>query len=155
MKKFSFLNATKTLSIILFSALIFISCDNSTGHDDDHEQEPVGLRVKLNGDTVSERTATGTTTGNLVLTVGNTSIFTVLFIDEDGDEFTPEVEEHSIVVTATGSQFTVATTNSDSTPFGFSLTGVTSGNSTVSITMNHEGAPEFGPILLPVVVVDN
>ena len=155
MKKLSFLNATKTLSLILFSTLIFISCDNSTGHDDDQEQEPVGLRVKLNGQTVSERTATGTTTGNLTLTVGNSSSFTVLFVDEDGDEFTPEVEEHSIVVTASGTQFTVASVNSDSAPFGFSLTGVTSGNSTVSITMNHEGAPEFGPILLPVVVEDN
>jgi len=155
MKKLSFLNAAKTLSLILFCSLMFISCDNSTGHDDDSEQEPFGLRVKLNGQTVSERTASGSTTGNLTLTVGNSSSFTVLFVDEDGEEFTPEVEEHSIVVIASGSQFTVASINSDSAPFGFSLTGVTSGNSTVSITMNHEGAPEFGPILLPVVVADN
>ena len=154
MKKLSFFNASRTLSLIIFSAILSISCDNSTGHDD-HEQEPVGLKVKANDLTVSERTAVGTTTGNLALTVGNTSAFTVLFVDEDGEEFTPVVEEHSIEVTASGSQFTVASVNSDSEPFGFSLTGATSGNSTVSITMNHEGAAEFGPILLPVVVTDN
>lgn len=154
--KNSFYYAAKSALLFSFILLFVASC--STDSDDHHdEEEPVGLRVKLNGTTVVEQDANQTITGTISLTAGASASFTVLFISEDGDEFTPEVDEHSITVVSGSTDFTVSNVNSDSAPFGFDLAASANAtdNSTITITMNHEGAPEFVSQALPVTVSAN
>ncbi len=138
------------LLLILILSVSLLNCDNSTsGEDHDHEEEPVGLRVKQSGQTVVEQNVTGVT-GSINLTLQNISSFTVVFLSEDGDEFTPDVEEHSIEVVSSGIAVSVSNVNSDSAPFSFDLTATDTGSSSITITMLHEGASEFVSQSLPV-----
>ena len=136
------------LLLILITGLS-VSCDNSTGNGEEEEHEPIGLKVKQGSTTVVEQNF-NSVTGSISLTLQNTTSFTVVFVDEDGDEFTPDVEEHSIGVTSAGILITVSNVNSDSAPFSFDLTATDSGNSSITITMLHEGASEFVSQALPI-----
>lgn len=155
--KNSFYYAAKSALLFTFILLFVASCSTDSGDDHHDEEEPVGLRVKLNGNVVVEQDANQTITGTVSLTAGASASFTVLFISEDGDEFTPEVDEHSITVVSASTDFTVSNVNSDSAPFGFDLTASANAadNSTFTITMNHEGAPEFVSLALPIAVTAN
>ena len=139
------------LLLILLLSVTLITCDNSTGDDHDHEEEPIGLRVKQGTTVVVEQNLTNVT-GTISLTAQNTSSFTVVFISEDGDEFTPEVEEHSIEVIPAAAFVTAANVNSDSAPFSFDLTASEAGTTSITIRMLHEGAAEFVSLALPVQV---
>lgn len=148
MKNLSFLHAAKTALLFLLIAGLTISCDNSTGNDDD-EQEPVGLRVKqfdnnINGATVVEVSG-GVVAGSIDITTGTTSQFIVVFLDEDGEEFQPEIEEHSVDFTVASGQSnaSVAVPFSDVEPYTFQVTGNNVGSSLLIITLLHEGAAEF------------
>lgn len=158
--KNSFFYAAKTAVYLLLISGMFISCDNSTGsdHDDDHEQEPIGVRIKSNGQGVLEYIAhqsNSTTTGSLSVTNGNTNSYTVVFLDEDLDEFTPEPDEHTITFSGATSIATFGNINSDTAPFSFDVTGTAEGSSTFRLTMNHQGAAEFVTVDLPISVTSS
>jgi hypothetical protein len=152
--KNSFTHAAKTALYLLLITGLFAACSNSTGSDD-HEQEPVGIRIKSNGQGVLEYIAhpsNSTTTGSLSVTNGSTNSFTVVFLDEDLDEFTPEPDEHSITFSGAGNIAVFGNINSDSAPFSFDVTGTAEGSSTFKLTMNHQGAAEFVTVDLPISV---
>lgn len=150
--KTSFIHAAKTALFLLLVSGLFVSCDNSTGSEDE-EQEPIAIRVKQNNQTVLEKNnETNTTTGTLSLTNGTTTSFTVLFVDEAGAEFTPDPEEHSIVLSGGSSVVTFANVNSDTAPFSFDAQATSVGQATFQIAMNHVGTAEFTATNLPVVV---
>ncbi|MBO6524620.1 MAG: hypothetical protein JJ971_12385 [Balneolaceae bacterium] len=95
MKK-SFIYSAKTALTLLLVAGLFISCDNSTGSEDDHS-EPEGFRLKMNGQTVVEQLPDQTLTGEFELAPGEeTALITIFFIDHDGDEFQPDEPEYSL-----------------------------------------------------------
>lgn len=155
--KNSFIHAAKTALYLLLISGLFIACDNSTGsdHDDDHEEEPIGIRIKSGGQTILEYLANqtnNTVTGSLSVSNGSTSSFTVVFIAEDLDEFTPEPDEHSITISGATTIATFGNINSDSAPFSFDVTGTAEGSSTFRLTMNHQGAAEFVTVDLPISV---
>lgn len=147
--KNSFIYAAKTALYLFLLTGLFAACSNSTGSEEE-EQEPVAIRVKLDGQTVVERNnETSTTTGTLTLTAGSTSTFTVLFVDETGAEFTPDPEEHSILVSSSSGIVTFANVNSETAPFSFNAQANEVGTTTFQIVMNHVGAPEFTAAGLP------
>ena len=149
MKK-SFIYAAKSALCVILLTGIFNACSNSTSSEE--EQEPIGLNAKLNGQTVVNQ-LNNTVQGSIQITEGQTISLTVLFVDEDGVEFTPDPDEHSILVESNTSIISSSNISSDEVPFSFDLSasGNGQGNSIV-ITMNHEGAPEFVSRDLPVVV---
>ena len=143
MKKFSFIYVAKATLLILLTVGFIASCSNSTENEEDPEQEPVGLIVKQNGQTVIGQNASGITDGPIELTVGVSTTFTIVFVDEDGEEFTPEPEEHGISVDKTPATLAVENIMSDSEPFSFDLTASAEGSGSITITLTHEGASEF------------
>lgn len=101
MKKYTFFSTAKSIStfaLFISAILIFSSCDNSTGNDDDHEHsDPEGIRLILNGATVVEQLPDQDVTGEFELEPGQeTELITVYFLDHDGDEFQPDEEEYSL-----------------------------------------------------------
>lgn len=149
--KTSFIHAAKTALFLLLVTGLFTACDNSTGSEEE-EQEPVGYRVKLNNQTVIEETASSPRTGTLSVTQGTTTTFTVVFIDEEGAEFTPEPEEHSITLTSQSGIVTFTNINSDTAPFSFDVVAQDTGTGTFELNMLHEGAAEFTRLGIPVEV---
>ncbi|GAB5408634.1 MAG: hypothetical protein BalsKO_09990 [Balneolaceae bacterium] len=100
MKNLSFLHSLKTLSIITLSALIFVSCDNSTGSEEEEHSEPAGFRLKMNGSVVVEQLPGETITGEFELEPEQeTPLITIFFLAEDGDEFQPDEPEYSLNAT--------------------------------------------------------
>ncbi|MFY0684908.1 MAG: hypothetical protein JXR20_10185 [Balneola sp.] len=152
MKK-SFIYAAKAALYAIILTGTFAACSNSTSSDDhEHEEEPVGFRIKQNNQTIVEQTATQPITGTISVTARSSSTFTVLFVSEDGDEFTPDVDEHSITVTTEDTIFSITNINSSTAPFSFTITGNDEGTGSFDLKMLHEGAAEFTRLDIPVEV---
>lgn len=140
--KTSFIYAAKAALYLLLLTGIFAACSNSTSSEE--EQEAVGLRVKQNSQTVLEQNASGDVTGSLSVASQTSTTFTVFFVDEDGAEFTPEpIEEHTITFSPASAIISITNVNHDSAPFSFDLEAQDVGNTTFTVTLNHQGAAEF------------
>lgn len=97
MKNLSFLHSIKTLSIFAISALVLVSCDNSTSAEEDEHSEPAGFRLYMNGAVVVEQLPGETITGEFELEPEQeTPLITIQFLAEDGDEFQPDEPEYSL-----------------------------------------------------------
>ncbi len=154
--KNSLIHAAKSALFLLLVTGLFAACSNSTSSEEEEEQEPIAIRVKQNGQTVVERNnETNTTTGTLTVNQGTTTSFTVLFVDENGVEFTPEPDEHSIDVSSTSPIIIFSNVNSESAPFGFDVQAQDTGAATFQIVMNHVGSPEFTASGLPLEVTSS
>ncbi len=157
MKNYTFI---KTALLAFFATTLLISCSNSTGSDE-HEQEPVGLRVKtfennVTGSTVLE-IQNGMVSDSIFVTHSNTNQYKVVFLDEDGEEFLPDIEEHTVDFTITEGE-TVATALipfSGVEPFTFQIRGDELGEASLIIDLKHEGSTEFLSPKITIKVVAN
>ena len=156
MKKNISLRVIYTLAIVI--ATIFTACSSSTGDDHDHEEEAVGFKVYsatslgVPDQLIVEQSLSGVT-GNFTIT-GEVSDYTVVFVAEDGDEYVPDLAEHTIDVTATenGENLTI-TRPADTVPnMDFSLQGVKGSSAKITITLKHQGSAEFVSKALPVTI---
>jgi len=151
--KNSFIYAAKTALYFLLITGMFAACSNSTSSEEEEEQEPIGIRIKSSNQTVLEYIANPTnttTTGTISVASNSTTSFTVLFLDEELNEFTPDPAEHSIVFSGATNIATFSNISADSSPFSFDVSGISAGTSNFVVTMNHQGAPEFVTIELPI-----
>jgi hypothetical protein len=162
MKK-SFIYAAKVALYSILLTGIFAACSNSTSSDD-HEEEPVGLRVYTASSTgtpnqlVVEQSYNSNTQSTEI--TGNFSItdqphnFTVVFLDEDGDEFVPDLSEHDITVTATenSGNIEIARPNITVQNLDFSLRGISESSAKIRIALTHLGGVEFTSSDLDVVI---
>lgn len=159
MKK-SFIYAAKSALYILLISGLFVACDNSTGSDD-HEQEPVGLRIKsfeneIVGDTIIELSA-GSVTGNITIEIDSTKQYVVIFLDEDGTEFQVDGAEHSINFGQTNAIASIEIFQSSefAFPTPFRVTGNSEGTTDLTVTLFHEGAAELVSPGLPIEVTSS
>ncbi|HCI70048.1 MAG TPA: hypothetical protein DHV30_05415 [Balneola sp.] len=140
----------KLIPILL--VLFFISC---SGSGDSDEQVAVGMKIK-NGSAVIV-TQTGTTVdGQIEITEDTNMRLTVLFIDENGEEFTPSFANHTYNVGETGNNISASNFNTTLPPFAFTLTATDTsslGNS-ISILVKQGSTTEFFSQPVPVVVTE-
>ena len=142
---------------LLVLSITLLSCSNSTSNEEE-EQEPIGLRVYsllesgTTGNLVVEQLPTGIT-GEFTITQEQT-FYTVVFVDEELQEFVPDLSEHSIIVTASENaqnidiqRPTITLQNMD-----FYLQALQGSDAKITITLTHEGASEFVSQPLPVVI---
>lgn len=140
MKK-SFIHAAKYAAMFAITLSLFVGCNNSTSAEE--EQEPVGIRVKLNNALVAEQLANGTVQGTINITQSQSNTYQVLFVDDAGEEFTPELEEHSLEAVSSNANVSVTAVNFSQAPFTVSLTGSAHGSAELTLTMLHVGEAEF------------
>lgn len=141
MKK-SYIHAAKYVAMFAITLTLFVGCSNSTSTEEE-EQEPVGIRVKLNNAVVAEQLENGTVQGTINLTQSQSNTYQVLFVDEAGEEFTPELEEHSLEAVSSNANVSVTAVNFGQAPFTVSLTGSAQGTAELTLTMLHVGEAEF------------
>lgn len=161
MKK-SFIYVAKAALYTILLTGIFAACSNSTSSEE--EQEPVGIRVYTalemgNPDElVVEQSISSNSQGYVV--TGNFSIteqkenYTVLFLDEAGNEFVPDLAEHSITITATenGGNIEISRPLVTVQNLDFSLKGLSESSAKIQITLTHQGGVEFISSDLDVVI---
>ena len=150
--------AKSSLFIFIAVFTLFSACRSSTSHDDEHEHEPIGLRVySINSlgekdQLVAEQTLEDVS-GSISIT-SETTQYTIFFIADDGDKFIPDLSEHTIDVEATENTdnllITRPTEVNDNTNFG--LQGVQGTSAKISIILKHQGSKEFVSKSLPVVI---
>lgn len=125
-------------------------------HDPTAYGEPIGIILKdeESGDTlVTVNNKTSTITGSIELAAGSTTDhIEVVFFDENGVEFQPEVPDHSITITSIDPNIAGITGLDPGEPFAFKVNGVNAGSTTLSIDLLHEGSVEMTFNAIPVIV---
>lgn len=151
-------------SLFLFIAvpILFTACLPSTSHEDEHEHEheyeAIGLRVYsldtlgVKDQLVAEQTLEGVTSS--ISITNDASQYSIVFIDEDGDEFVPDLSEHTIDVEATENADNLLITRLIETTdsANFELKGLQGTSAKINIILKHQGAKEFVSKSLPVVI---
>ncbi len=156
MKKNISLRVIYTLAIII--ATFFAACSSPTDDHEHEEEEAVGFKVYsatslgVPNQLIVEQSLSGVT-GTFTIT-GEISNYTVLFVAEDGDEYVPDLDEHTIDITASenGSNLTIARPSSTDQNMDFSLQGVQGSSAKITITLKHQGSAEFVSKDLPVTI---
>ncbi len=156
MKKNISLRVIYTLTIVITT--FFAACSSPTDDHDHEEEEAVGFKVYsatslgVPGQLVVEQSLSGVT-GNFTIS-GELSSYTVVFVSEDGDEFVPDLAEHTIDVTASenGTNITITRPEASVQNMDFGLQGVQGSSAKLTITLKHQGSAEFVSKALPVTI---
>ena len=122
---------------------------DSTAHG-----EPVGLKVKLeaNDSLLAMMSKDGGVTGSIITGVNDTTDhIKIVFFDEYGTEFSPEVPLHSLGSIL--SNTTIATVLPEpGEPWVVRIAGKTAGSATVRFTILVSGSAEFTSAAIPILV---
>ncbi len=124
-------------------------------HVEEHggEREPVGLVIieEDSGDTLVTVNE-GVVTGSISVAAGDTTDhLVVFFLDEDGETFQPDPDEHSLsyinadAATAEAMQY-------EDAAYEMVVVGKQTGSTTFVVRLLHDGAPEFDTPNIPVTV---
>jgi hypothetical protein len=139
------LSTQKTLFgiLIISIALLFSACDS--GHD--HGDVPVGLVLLQQGSEVVIQDS-GTVTyvnGNAIeVTTGQTSeLFTVEFIDEDGNRYVPEGNEYGLIINIANESILTDNHPGSEGRWSFTLNGITDGSTTIQFELFHVDHSDF------------
>ncbi len=119
------------------------------------EVEAVGL-VLLDEDSGAEvlRVAEGKVTGSIVVAAGTSSDhMTVRFLSEDGSQFTPSADEHSLELPVANGSIAEAGVI-DGEPFTLSISGKSAGETSLQINLLHEGHTDFESPAIPISVTE-
>jgi len=115
-------------------------------HDPTAHGEPIGIILKdeESGDTlVTVNNQASTITGSIELASGDTTDhIEVVFFDDNGIEFQPEVPDHSITNTSNDTNIAGITGLDPGEPFAFKVNGISAGSTTLIIELLHEGNVE-------------
>jgi hypothetical protein len=131
-----------TLLLTLLGLVVFQACDNHVhDHDDDHA-EPVGFFLRESGvNIVTYQNAT--VQGSITVQAGDeTGLVSVVFIDEDGDEFTPEGDVYSLSLETTSTNFEFEQHAEDG-KWRFHVVGLQAGTGTFTLKLMHGDHSDF------------
>jgi hypothetical protein len=138
------------LFVFLFG-FFALSCDNHAhDHDDDH-MEPVGFFLRESGATlVTYQNAT--VTGSVTVAAGaETGLISVVFVNEENEEFTPEGDEYALNLSTTSSAFEFEQHAEDG-KWRFHIKGITAGSGEFVLRLMHGDHADFISKAIPVTV---
>ena len=148
----------KQLFILMFVALVAVSCDNSPASPDDNHIDVDGLAIELNGVEVYKEFE-GVITNNMILNVSDTLHLTVHFLDHEGNEIEhedgEEEEEEELEFDITDSNIIAITMDDhddDHHELEFELVGLSAGTTTFSLSLMHDGHADYNSLAISVTV---
>lgn len=148
MSKYLFLFTITTLLVITSA------CSNSVSSDDSEHSEPEGFRLKMNGVTLVEQLPDQGVSNSITLTVDEeSSLISVWFINHDGEEFQPDVEEgHSLGYQFSTEGVVAFEQHDEDGAWNFHLHGEAAGTTNFSVIILHGGHNDFVSQNIPVTV---
>lgn len=153
-QKWSVTGVTPLIALCLLFSACLTDPHDEHGHDHDHDHEVYGLAIyNLNNDetdtVIIKQTLDGVS--GTILINEQTSLFELLFLDDDDHEFLPDLSEHTIEIASNdgGNLLKIEQLNGDDQENQFSLTGIKSGTTDLTVTLKHQGAKEFVSKPLP------
>lgn len=157
MKRYNDLSA-KTLLIALGAVLFTaISCSNPASSDDDdhdHHEEPVGAVLTMNGQEVaSYEGETGEVTGGIEVNAGEeTTLITLWFVADDGDQYQPDEPEYSLNWKDIDTAIADVEQHDEDGKWSFHIHGEAAGTTSVVFQLFHDGHSDFDTAAIPVTV---
>lgn len=154
--KATFKNRFLPVSFVVFTALFATltspGCsDNPVTEDHDEHAEPVGI-VVFENDTEIARVEKGIVTGAFNLRANQRSpLYTLEFLDEDGDQFIPDDPDFSPGEIIANPSILTLERNQPS-DWNFYLLGTAEGSTTIQLTVKHGGHNDYVSVAIPVVV---
>jgi len=138
--------------IIAFALFSLFGCsDSNPVSGDEHHFEAVGCYVIQNTDTLIYY-VNGIVKGEISVNSGSTSPLLLLrFISEDGDIGVPEEEEQSLSWEIANNSLAEASLD-DNNDWGFRISGLNQGSTTIVITILHGEHPDFVSKPFPLII---
>ncbi len=132
---------------ILFTAILASGCGNPASNDDDHDEhsDPHGVQFTMN-DEVILTYMDGNSDGRFeVVEEQETSIITVVFLDEEGDEIHGEDldDEYSLGWEVGNDELVEIEQQADDGRWDFRLVGKSSGTTRVQFKLMHGAHADF------------
>ncbi len=145
---FVFKKTTLILCTLFASATLFIACDTTSSGDHDEHPDPFGATLIMNGVEIATQEG-GVITyhegDHLELEVGEeTNLIQIRWISEDGDRFTPEVDEgYSLQWIIEDENILEVEQHEEDGPWSFHLVGQDSGETTIVFELWHNNHSDF------------
>lgn len=131
-----------SLLLAVIGLMAFQACKNNVNDSDHNHAEPVGFFLRESGvNVVTYQNAT--VQGSITVPAGGeTGLISVVFIDEDGDEFTPEGDVYSLALETTSTNFEFEQHPEDG-KWRFHVVGLQAGTGTFTLKLMHGEHPDF------------
>ncbi|WP_420127244.1 hypothetical protein [Longimicrobium sp.] len=135
-------------ALVLAATAMLGACESDgTGPDDHHE--PAGMViVGANNATLVTINAARQVTGSLTVRAGQGAHVEVFFVDEDGDRFQPDGDEHTLEWTVANEAIAEIHSHDDH----MDLEGVAVGATTVEFRLMHGNHPDYTAPGIPITV---
>lgn len=144
MKKFSLFSTVKSVVTILSVSVILVSCSNSVGSDDDHDEhsEPFGVALIMNGVEIAfqeDGTVHYDSGDHIDIAEGDeTDLITIRWIAEDGDRFEAHADEgYSLRWSGHDESIVEVEQHEEDGSWEFHLVGVAAGETEIRFELWH------------------
>ena len=143
------LRSATRAALVLALAATAAACEDSTGSDDHDHQEAVGMVITdQNNVTLASVNAQRQVTGSLTVAAGQGRHLDIYFVDEDGDRFELDGDEHTLDWTVANEAVAVI----DSHDGHYDLDGVAAGSTTVVFSILHGNHSDYDSPAIPITV---
>ena len=127
-----------------------------TGHGDEEHADAFGVLIISSGEELA-RYENGEVSGEIEVGHGKeTPLLAVRFIDEDGDTFTPHVDDDfSLAWEIADDSIAEMEHHAEDGAWSFHIVGVEEGQTSIVIKLNHEGHADFVSKEIPIHVEED
>lgn len=127
--------------IVLVPTLLLTACKNPASSDDhDEHQHAEGAVLKMNGGEIVRIEDGAVQSGQIEVAEGEeTSLITIYFLDEDGNEFQPDEPDYTLRWDQIDESIAEVEQHDEDGKWGFHIHGVAQGNTTLRLRLWHEG----------------
>ena len=138
-----YLKVPVALLLAVLTLTLTTGCNNpaSSDADDNHEHEhAVGAVLMMNGGEIVRIEEGVVQSGNIEVAEGEeTSLITIYFLDEDGDEFQPDEPDYSLRWDQIDESIAEIEQHSQDGKWGFHIHGLASDSTNVRFRLWHNG----------------
>jgi len=145
--------STHTLILVLIASLVTLSaCNNPASSEEEEHPDPVGAVLKMNGQEIARYDESGVT-GQIEVNAGEeTTLISIFFLADDGDEFQPDEPELSLNWRDIDTAVADVEQHTEDGTWSFHIHGEAQGNTSVVFQLFHDGHSDFDTQPIPVVV---
>lgn len=146
--------STHTLFLALIAGLVTLSaCNNpASSEEEEHHEDPIGAILKMNGQEIVRYDENGVT-GQIEVAAGEeTTLISIFFLADDGDEFQPDEPEYSLGWKDIDTAVADVEQHAEDGKWAFHIHGEAQGNTSVVFQLFHDDHSDFDTEAIPVVV---
>lgn len=152
MKNLLSLSNQIALCFITLFTFSILGCSNPASSEEEHHDEAIGAILKMNGQEIARSDESGVT-GQIEVNAGEeTTLISIFFLADDGDEFQPDEPEFSLNWKDIDTSIADVEQHAEDGKWSFHIHGEAEGNTSVVFQLFHDGHSDFDTQPISVVV---